>query len=160
GVQDGENEAAAMAESLGELWRFGFEASSVMADRVLELYQGMPSGLGFSASDAEIEAELRRVRVDLERAVDFSVDIVERVLSLARRLGVRDDQGRPPSDLVFSVEPGGMGSAEVWVHNTSSEMRPAPAFRCTELVTFDGAQIAAEQVRVLCGDEPIEAGNS
>lgn len=154
-------DAASVTDELGELWRFGFDAARTMTERVLDLYQGLPSGLAFGVSDADTEAELRRLRIDLERAVDLCVDVFERVLSVARRIGVRDDAQRAGrDDVVIDAAPGSSGTAVLWIHNTSTDRRPAPVFRCTGLVEFDGAEIPTGAVSVRCSDAPIDPGTS
>jgi hypothetical protein len=92
------DDTAGLADGLRELsdvWRVGLDGAQVMAERVLDLYTNLPATARMTPGDPD--TELRRVRIDLERAVDLSVDVFDRVLTLAARLDpstAPDDQPR------------------------------------------------------------------
>src|SRR5215212_779026 len=82
-----DDDTAGLADGLrelGDVWRVGLDGAQVMAERVLDLYANLPATARMTTGDPD--AELRRVRIDLERAVDLSVDVFDRVLTIAARL--------------------------------------------------------------------------
>lgn len=145
---------------LGELWRFGLETSRAMAERVVDLYRDVP--VGPRGAGADPDTELRRLRIDLERALDLSIDVFDRVLALASRIEPRpgDGGGADAGPLVVRGRPGDRAHGTLWIHNRADRDEPAPALRCTDLTTFAGAVIPARHVRVDLADEPIAAWNS
>ncbi len=77
-----DDDTAGLADGLRELsdvWRVGLDGAQVMAERVLDLYTNLPATARMTPGDPD--TELRRVRIDLERAVDLSVDVFDRVLT-------------------------------------------------------------------------------
>jgi hypothetical protein len=159
-----DDDTAGLADGLRELsdvWRVGLDGAQVMAERVLDLYTNLPATARMSPGDPD--TELRRVRIDLERAVDLSVDVFDRVLTIAARLdpsAAHDDQPRPHEVVDLEAVAGDAASTELWVHNVGLTTRPAPDLRCGALTSFDGNQIAASHVRVDGAALPIEAQNS
>ncbi len=159
-----DEDAAGLADGLrelGDVWQVGLGTAQVMAERVLDLYRNLPATARMVPGDSE--AELRRVRIDLERAVDLSVDVFDRVLTMAARLDPSPDGAdhRNAHEVVeLEVAVGGTASTELWVHNVALTSRPAPDLRCSALTSFDGNRIPETQVRVDCASQPIEAQNS
>ena len=146
------------------VWRFGTDAAETMAERVRELYRVLPSGGAWRSAD--VDGELRRLRLDLERAADVSLDLFDRVLALLRQIelpapsagGTSD--ARTPDELLVTVPTGDTRSAELWLHNVSDGSQSPPELRCGVVADFDGAQLPAAAVRVYCADAPIEGRNS
>jgi hypothetical protein len=140
------------------LWHFGVAASEAMTERVQQLYEALPSG----PARGDLDGELRRLRIDLERAADVSLDLFDRVLALVRRL----DTTAPTGDqaeretLVIRVSAGERGASGLWAHNTSESPQTPPELRCSALADFDGARIPDSCVRVEGTARPIEANNS
>lgn len=151
------------AES-ASVWRFGADTAEMMADRVRQLYEMLPSGTPWRAGD--LDGELRRLRLDLERAADVSLDLFDRVLALLRRIDVPDGstaaagEAPVPDELVVTVPAGSTGAAELWLHNVSDASQRPPELRCGTVADFDGRQIPPDRVRVHCADAPIEGRNS
>ena len=143
---------------LDGLWRFGFATSQAMAERVQQLYQGLPSG----AARGELDADLRQLRIDLERAADVSIDLFDRVLALVRRLDPAEASGDSTENelLVVRVPAGGRGAAELWAHNMSDASERPPQLRCSPLADFDGVRIPDSCLRFECAPGPIEGRNS
>ena len=141
------------------LWQFGIAASEAMTERVRELYQALPSG---PARGGDLDGELRRLRIDLERAADVSLDLFDRVLALVRRLDTVAPTGDPAERgaLVIRVPAGERGSSGLWAHNTSDSTQTPPELRCGPLTDFDGARIPDSCVRVHGTARPIAANNS
>jgi hypothetical protein len=161
-VTEDAHEAAPEPADLREpdgLWQFGVAASEAMTARVQELYQALPSG---PTRGGDLDGELRRLRIDLERAADVSLDLFDRVLALVRRL----DAAAPTGDqaerevLVIRVPAGGRGASGLWAHNTSDSTQIPPELRCSPLADFDGARIPDSCVSVDGTGQPIEANNS
>jgi hypothetical protein len=146
---------------LGDVWRVGLDTAQVMAERVLDLYRNLPATARMAPADSG--AELRRVRIDLERAVDLSVDVFDRVLTIAARLDPspdRHDHRHAHEVVELEVAAGRTASAELWAHNVSLTSRPAPGLRCSALANFDGTRIPETCVRIDCAPHPVEAQNS
>jgi hypothetical protein len=141
------------------LWHFGVAASEAMTQRVQELYQALPSGV---ARGGDLDGELRRLRIDLERAADVSLDLFDRVLAFVRRLDAAAPSGEPAEReaLVIRVPAGERGASELWAHNTSDSTQTPPEVRCSPLADFDGTRIPDACVRVEGTARPIEANNS
>src|SRR5262249_13086484 len=93
----------ANAGGLDDAWEFGVAASAAMAERVEELYRLLPAG-GVGAGD--LDGELRRLRIDIERGADVMLDLFDRALALVRRLDrdVPDERGAG-EELVITVAP-------------------------------------------------------
>jgi hypothetical protein len=147
---------------LGELWSFGLEVSQVMADRIVEMYRELPSILQGASGD--LDTEMRRLRIDLERAVDLAVGVFDRMLALSRRVagngaGAPDDSG-DNRVLVLRASPGGVGSGELWIQNRGESDEPAPALWCTDLRSAEAHVIPADWVEVTTIDTPIAARSS
>jgi hypothetical protein len=159
-----DDDAAGLADGLRELsdvWRVGLDGAQVMAERVLDLYTNLPGTARMMPGGPD--TELRRVRIDLERAVDLSVDVLDRVLTIAARLDpstARDAQQRAHEVAELEVAAGERASTVLWVHNVGLTSRPAPVLRCGALTSFDGNQIGDSHARVDCAALPIEAQNS
>ena len=144
--------------ALGDLWQFGLDTTRTMADRVQDLYAGLSSGRG--ASDG-IDDELRQLRIDLERVVDLSVDVFDRLLHLTRRVERRGDHGPEAGEAVaIRAAPGARGTAAVWVHNVSVSEQPSPDLRCGALTMFDGTELPAHGVHLVGSPNAIAANNS
>jgi hypothetical protein len=145
------------------MWRFGIETAEAMAARVEELYRALPRGGAWRATD--VDGELRRLRLDFERAADVSLDLFDRLLALLRRIDVPDGSvgdtpDALPDELLVTVPAGRTGSAELWLHNVSDGTQSAPELRCGVVADFDGVALPADGVRVVCADAPIEGRNS
>jgi hypothetical protein len=159
-----EDDAAGFADGLRELgdaWRVGIDSAQVMAERVLDLYRNLPATERMVPG--EPDSELRRLRIDLERAVDLSVDVFDRVLTLAARLDPSADARDPhdtPEVVALDVAAGTTASTELWVHNVSAVSQPAPDLRSSALTSFDGSGIPETSVHIDCAPQPIEAQNS
>jgi hypothetical protein len=145
-------------------WRFGVDTAEMMAGRVRQMYEMLPSGTPWRGGD--VDGELRRLRLDLERAADVSLDLFDRVLALLRRIDVPDGattaaaDATVPDELVVTVTAGSSGVSELWLHNVSDTTQRPPELRCGAVADFDGVQIPPEGVRVRCADAPIEGRNS
>jgi hypothetical protein len=162
-VTEDAHEAAPEPADLREpdgLWQFGVAASEAMTARVQELYQALPSGPARRGGD--LDGELRRLRIDLERAADVSLDLFDRVLALVRRLDSAAPTGDPAERevLVIRVPAGERGASGLWAHNTSDSTQAPPELRCSPLADFDGARIPDSCVSVEGTAQPIEANNS
>lgn len=143
--------------ALGDLWQFGLDTTRTMADRVQDLYAGLASG---RATDG-IDDELRQLRIDLERVVDLSVDVFDRLLHVARRVERRGDDGPVAGEAVsIRASAGAKGRAAVWVHNVSSSEQPSPDLRCGPLTMFDGTELPAQGVHLVGAPHAIAANNS
>jgi hypothetical protein len=148
------------------VWRFGPDTAAMMANRVDALYRALPRRGTSSASDpSDVDGELRRLRVDLERAADVSLDLFDRVLALLRRIdppgAAADTDGtRAPDEVVVTVAAGNTGSADLWLHNVSNADQSPPELRCSVVADFDGVQLPSDRVRVHCADAPIAGRNS
>jgi hypothetical protein len=148
------------------VWRFGPDTAAMMASRVDFLYRALPRGGTSAASTAsDVDGELRRLRVDLERAADVSLDLFDRVLALLRRIDApaapADDAGTSaPDEVVVTVAAGSTGRAELWLHNISDANQSPPELRCGVVADFDGVQLPPDRVRVNCADAPIAGRNS
>jgi hypothetical protein len=159
-----DQDAAGLADGLrelGDVWRVGLDTAQVMAERVLDAYRDLPATARMVSG--EFDAELRRVRMDLERAVDLSMDVLDRVLTMASRMDplAAGRDGKGAVEVVeLEVAAGDTGSAEFWVHNVSAASSPAPDLRASALTSFDGDTVAETHVRVECAAQPIEAQNS
>ena len=143
---------------LGDVWRVGLDSAQVMAERVLDLYRNLPATARMAPGDPD--AELRRVRIDLERAVDLSVDVFDRVLALARASTRRSAtaaagraRGRRPRG-----HHGGAASTGLWVHNVwlTSSARPGSVAARSRLRRQRDRGVSARRRR----PQPIEARNS
>jgi hypothetical protein len=144
--------------ALGDLWQFGLDTTRTMADRVQDLYAGLASG---RAPTAGIDDELRQLRIDLERVVDLSVDVFDRLFQVARRVERRDDTGPEATEAVsIRAAPGAKGTAAVWVHNVSVAEHPSPDLRCGPLTMFDGTELPPDGVHLVGSPDPIAANNS
>lgn len=156
----GDEPRRAPVGELGEPWRWGIETSQLMAERLLEMYgelgTGVAGGLG-----RDLDEELRRMQIDIERWVDLSVDVFDRTLAIVRRLA-GDGRDPPTGAEVVSLETfaGTVCSGQVWVHNVSGEERAAPCLRCTGLATASGAQIGPSSVRFDVDPAPLATGTS
>jgi hypothetical protein len=140
------------------LWRFGADAWQAMAERVQDLYGELPRGI----ATGDLDAELRRLRLDIERGADLVLDVFDRVLALMRRVDGIQASGDHGSgeELAMSVAAGARGSAGLWAHNVSDTTGCQPQVRCGPLTDFDGARIPDDRVRVEAATTPIEARNS
>jgi hypothetical protein len=157
-VDDGPDAGDGRSDAEG-VWEFGFAASRVMVARVQALYDGLPSG----PARGDIDADLRRLRIDLERAADVSLDLLDRFLALLRRFDRNDEPAAAHAggeDLVVRVPAGGRGSAELWAHNVSDSTQSPPELRCSAIADFEGVCIPASSVRVECAPDPIDGRNS
>lgn len=143
---------------LDDVWEFGVAASAAMAERVQELYRLLPAG-GVGAGD--LDAELRRLRVDIERGADVMLDLFDRALALVRRID-RDATAERGAgeELVIAVAAGRCGATEAWAHNVSGVEQPSPQLRCGPLTNWDGLALPDASVRVECSARPIEGRNS
>jgi hypothetical protein len=145
-------------------WRFGVDTAEMMAGRVRQMYGMLPSGTPWR--EGNVDGELRRLRLDLERAADVSLDLFDRVLALLRRIDMPEATGTTaaertvPDELVVTVAAGKTGVAELWLHNVSDTAERAPELRCSVMADFDGVQIPPDSVHVHCADAPIEGRNS
>jgi hypothetical protein len=159
---DGEPAPPDGARQLGELWAFGLETSQAMSERVTAMYRDLPGVL--QSPGADLDTEIRRLRIDVERAVDLAVDVFDRVLALSRRvvgsMEPSPDAAGADDVVVVRVAPGGDAVGVLWIHNRSGVEQPAPALWCSELRTGDGYTIGADHVDVHVGEAPIAAWNS
>ncbi len=155
----GEATGDASAGGLDDAWQFGVAASTAMAERLQELYRQLPAG-GVGAG--ELDAELRRLRLDIERGADLMLDLFDRVLALVRRLDRSDapDDRAADEELVIIVAPGESQIAELWAHNVSDAEHPPPELRCGPLTDWEGRAMPPSCVRVRCGTRPIQARNT
>ena len=145
------------------MWRFGVDTAEMMAGRVRQLYEMLPSGTPWRGGD--LDGELRRLRLDLERVADVSLDLFDRVPALVRRIDLPDGSAAAadatvPDELVVTVPVGSTGAAELWLHNISDASQRPPELRCGAVADFDGVQIPPDRVRVHRADAPIEGRNS
>ncbi len=155
---EGNTDPAFDIGDLGDLWSWGFDTSRAMSERVLEMYRDLGSSAGVSR---DVESELRHVRLDLERLADLTVDVFDRLLTVVGR--VVKERGEPQAErdgIALRASAGETASAEVWVHNISTEERPTPQLLCTDLATADGSQIPSSRIRLDLAIAPIAAANS
>jgi len=139
-------------------WRFGLAAAQTMAARVEALYRDLPSGALGAGDD-----DLRKLRVDLERAADASLDLFDRVLALVRRIdpdGTGAGDAAPSEVLVVRTRAGERAGEGFWVHNVSDAQAAPPELRCGEVASFDGVALPAGALRIECADQPIAGRNS
>lgn len=159
-----EDEGAASdpARDLGELWSFGIEASQAMAQQLAAMYQDLPSLLLWPTGD--LDAELRRLRIDLERAVDLAVDVFDRMLTLSRRAADRAADAHATNDgdrlLLLRGSPGGIGVGELWIHNRGDDHEQVPVLWCTDLHSGEGNRIPAECLELTATDTAITPGST
>jgi hypothetical protein len=148
-------------DDLGELWSWGAEASQAMSERVLTLYRDLGSS-ALRLASGDLEAELGKVRLDVERLADLSFDVFDRFLAVLRRVVDENGAGGTTTGelLALRAVPGDTASADVWVHNASTEAQPAPRLHLPGLATVDGASIAPSRIRVSASLVPIDGGNS
>jgi hypothetical protein len=148
-------------DDLGELWSWGAEASRAMSERVVTLYRDLGSS-AMRAGSGDLDDELAKVRLDIERLVDQSLDVFDRFFAVVSRVvDSRGSGGTTPGELlVLRAAPGQTTSADVWVHNTSNEEHAAPRLHLPGLVTVDGACIAPSGIRISVSPAPIDGGNS
>src|SRR5918995_6176713 len=81
---------------LGELWSWGVDASRAMSERVFEMYRDLGSS-AVRVLTGDVESDLRRVRLDVERLADLSVDVFDRLLGVVRQLA-DERKGHPKRD--------------------------------------------------------------
>jgi hypothetical protein len=144
-------------DSPGAEWRFGPAISGSMAGRVHALYEDLPS----ASVPGDADRELRRLRIDLERAADVSLDLFDRALALLRRVEVPASGGQGVGDeIVVEAHPGERVIGEIWLHNVSDARQAPPQLRCGTVADFDGAVIPPECIRIECGGQPIDGRNS
>jgi hypothetical protein len=149
---------------LTDAWQVGLDAAQAMAQRVLDLYRDLPASTATGARGS-LDGELRRLRVDLERAVDLSMDVFDRVLAIVGRLDPptaadADDAGARDDLVELDAVAGARASAPLWLHNVSSASRPAPPLRCSALTNARGRVIAQKHARVEGSTHPVDAQNS
>jgi hypothetical protein len=159
-----DEQAAGVADGLrdlGDAWQVGIDTAQLMAERVLALYRDLPASARVVSGD--LDTELRRLRIDLERAVDLSMNVFDRVLTLVTRFdpATRQDQTGSAGDVVELDAPsGGRAATNLWVHNISATRRPAPSLRCDGLTSYAGDRVPARCVDFSASPLPIEARSS
>jgi hypothetical protein len=155
---EGNTDPAFDIGDLGELWSWGVDTSRAMSERVLEMYRDLGSSAEVSR---DVESELRHVRLDLERLADLTVDVFDRLLTVVGRVVKETNDPKAERDgIALQASAGETASAEGWVHNISTEERPAPRLLCTDLATADGSQIPSSRIRLDLAVAPIAAANS
>ena len=156
-----EREGPNARDDLGELWSWGAEVSQAMSERVVALYRDLGSSAQRLTS-GDLDAELGKVRLDVERLADLSLDVFDRFLAVLRR--VVDENGaaetRAGELLALRAVPGDTATADVWVHDASTEEQPAPRLHLPGLATVEGASIAPSRIRISASPDPIDGGNS
>jgi hypothetical protein len=158
---DQDREGPNTRDDFREMWSWGAEVSQAMSERVVTLYRDLGSSAQRLAS-GDLEAELGKVRLDVERLADLSLDVLDRFLAVLRRVVDENGAGEtmPGELLALRAAPGDTVSADVWVHNASTEEQPAPRLHLPGLATVDGASIASSRIRVSASLGPIDGGNS
>ena len=147
------------AGELGDAWQWGLEASRLMGERLLGLYSEVGEST-FTRFGREGSDDLRRIRIDMERWVDLSVELFDRAFVIMRRLGENGDNDGA-SDAVSLAGPAGASCVgELWVHNVADSERTPPAFRCTGLTSFEGDRIAGSAVRFDLDRGPLNGQSS
>lgn len=146
------------ADDLGEPWRWGIETSRLMAERLFDLYRDMGSA-ATGRFGKDLEDDIRQARVDMERWVDFSVEMFDRAFSIMRRLASDGEQnGRATTEqVVVAAKPGRLCTAQFWVHNLSDVEHQPPALRCPGLACVGGASIEGDRVTFDAGPSPLPA---
>lgn len=145
---------------LGDAWNWGFEASRLMGQRLLELYSEVGEAT-FSRFNREKSDDLRQIRIDMERWVDVSVELFDRAFVIMKRLGDNGrDDGASVGNLALVGSPGASSIGELWVHNVSDAERTPPALRCTGLTSFQGDLIGGAQVRFQVDTGPLNGQTS
>lgn len=143
----------------GDAWSWGTEMSRAMAERLLGMYRDM----GSMAADKDLDGQIRRIRADLDRWVDLSVEVFDRAFSVVRHLAGSDGH-HPPETRARGVSifgaPGRTLSGEVWSHNVSAEDRPVPELACTGLVSAEGSEISRDRIRFESDGDGVEASSS
>ena len=143
---------------LVDLWSWGFETSRAMSERVLEMYEGLGSS-AMRALSGDVESELRSVRLDVERLADLSVEVFDRLLAVVTRIGKESaDAPATPDQVVLRARPGESASAELWLHNVSTEEHAVPRVRCTDLVAATAGDTLTATIEL--AGAPLAAGNS
>ena len=105
--------------------------------------------------------ELRRLRIDLERWVDLSVELFDRSSTLLRRLVEDGSDGRPSAEVVVvNGVPGAGCTADLWIHNVSEGERSAPTLRCAGLASAGGDVIESSHVRFHVDSGGLPRGSS
>ncbi len=145
---------------IGDLWSWGADASRAMSERVGTLYSALSSSATrFETGD--LEDELAKVRLDIDRLVDLSLDVFDRFFAVVSGVVEGRASGGTPGELLnLRAAPGDTASAEMWVHNSSNEEHAAPRLHLPGLTTVDGACIPPSGIRVSASPAPIDGGNS
>ena len=148
-------------DNVDDLWSWGVEASRAMSERVFTLYRDLGSS-AIRVGTGDLEGELAKVRLDVERVVDQSLEVFDRFFAVVGQVvDARGAGGTMAGELlVLRAAPGDSASADVWVHNTSSEEHSAPRLHLPGLSTVDGVCIAPSRIRVSVSPAPIDGGNS
>lgn len=129
----------------GEAWRWGVEASQLMADRLLDLYREA-GATTFSGANRDLGDDLRRVQIDMERWVDLSVEVFDRAFAVLRRLGGNGHREEHDERVSLVVSAGHRASGQLWIHNLAGAQRSVPVLRCPGVSTADGNEIAGSRV--------------
>lgn len=147
------------ASDLGEAWQWGLDGSRLMGERLLDLYSEVGDAaftrFGRTGSD-----DVRRIRIDMERWVDLSVELFDRAFVIMRRLGENGDHGNASDAVALVGSAGETCVGELWVHNVADSERTPPAFRCAGLTSFEGDRIAGSEVRVDVDNGPLDGQTS
>lgn len=147
-------------EDLGELWRWGLEASQQMGERLVDLYRqvGTAATVGLGR---DLDEELRRARIDMERWVDLSFAVFDRASAIMQRLAADGDGAGVPAERVsLEGHAGEPCSGFLWVHNLADDERVAPGLRCPGLTAVGGDRIAGERVCFEGDPEPLPGRTS
>lgn len=143
-----------------DLWAWGATTSRAMAERVSDMYRGLGSSMS-RLVPPELDAELGQLRLDAERLADLSFDVFDRLLTVVGSIvDGSDRRTRAQEELCLAATAGETASADVWVHNVSTDARPAPRLHLPGLTSADGTRIPDGAIRLTAGDVPIDAGNS
>ena len=147
---------SSLGDELTEPWRWGVETSSFISERLIELYRE----LGSNGSRGDLDEELRRARVDMERWVDLSVDVFDRAFRILRRLAADGASDPRPDCVTLEATAGSTSCEEIWLHNVSAEERRSPELRCPGLWNAQGSTIGSEHVRFVVDPEALPGRTS
>ncbi len=143
---------SSLVEQLGEPWLWGLETSSFISKRLIDVYRELgPSGFG-----GDLDEELRRARIDIERWVELSVEVFDRSFRVLRRLaGDGDGSDTAPGTVSVDASAGTTACGELWLHNVSSGEQTSPELTCPGLWSAEGEEIPSSSVRFVVDPAPL-----
>lgn len=147
---------SSFGEELSEPWRWGLETSNFISRRLLDLY----GELGSNGSRADLDEELRRARIDIERWVDLSVELFDRSFRILRRLAADGSSDTRPDSVSLDADPGTTACGEMWLHNVSAGEQTSPGLHCPGLWSAGGAELEGSRIRFVVDPGPLPGRSS